>query len=348
MVFLPTHRQPKPWAAYATAAIVLHGLTIALILNGAANGPQGDPMEVELVELDPASADPFAAPSANPLPPEEAPIDPFTTPTEPDRTLPAEPTSTDPTSSDPTITDPTITDPAPADPAPAEQAPADPAFGDPTIVDSAQPNPVQPNPAQPNPAQPNPVQPNPVQPNPAQPNPAQPNPAQPNPVQPNPVQPNPADVPQGEVKVSSQSQGVRQGNGSGQSKGGIGLNVGLEITSHGDDDIPFGPQAKRATPKQPNQQFILDPSTSDCISTPEADRDMGQSVTLNLVINDQGQVTDVTQISTNSLSSDYIALAQCIVKQWAFDPAIDQTEQGTTIPRPDNATVTLTLQSQAL
>jgi hypothetical protein len=328
MVFLPTHRrQPKPWAAYATAAIVLHGLAIALLVNGATNGPQGQPMDIELVELVPDNSDPFAAPLDSPPPSEQpAPVDPGPILPPVDRSVPA----------------------------------------DSVLLEQPRPDPIQSDPIQSNPIQSNPIQSDPIQTTPSQPDPVQTAPSQPAPTATSPTQSlpppvnsettttsppiaptatpsfepssaptqNPADIPQGQVNVPSQNQG-------------IGLNVGLAIARYGASDIPL---VRRATPKETSQQFVLDPSQFACTSlvTPEASRDLGQPVTLALAIDAQGQVTDITTRAADFLSPDYLALAQCIVKQWAFDPAIDQTEQGETIPRPDNATVTLTLQNQSL
>ncbi len=328
MVFLPTHhRHPKPWAAYATAAIVLHGLAIALLLNGTASGPQGDPMEVELVEMVDAPADAFTAPPQDNLPAsdESGLVDPgLELPLEPDRSLVSEPTSPDPVIADSVQPAP----PSPEQPLPASTTPDQP--------NSDQPNPDQLNPVPTPPAPTTPAQPAPAQPAPAPPNPIPTTPAQPAPVQTAPANsaPNPADIPQGQVAVPNQSKG-------------IGLNVGLTIAAYGNSDIPL---IRRATPKGNSQQFVLDPSQFACTSfvTPEASRDLGQPVTLDLAIDAQGQVTDLKARATDSLSPTYLDLAQCIAKQWAFDPAIDQTEQGEQRARPDNATVTLTLQSQSL
>jgi outer membrane biosynthesis protein TonB len=318
MVFLPSHRHPKPWAAYATAAIVLHGLAIALLLNGAGNGPQNEPMEIELVELapDPFTAPPLDNPPADLPAPEPNPVD--STPIEPSDTDTAVATDRNQTiPADPTRPDPTRPDPTPSNPAPSEQLPPD------------QPLPA-PNTPVPNTPVPNTPVPNTPDPNTPAPNTPAPNTPAPN--TPAPATPNPADIPTGDINVPAKSKG-------------IGLNVGLTIASHSSSDIPL---IRRATPKETSQQFVLDPSQFACTRfvTPEADRDMGQAVTLNLAIDAQGQVTDIT--AREALSPAYLDLARCIVSTWSFDPAIDQTEQGEQRPRPDNATVTLTLQSQSL
>lgn len=330
MVFLPTHRrQPKPWAAYATAAIVLHCLAIALLVNGAGDGTIGEPIDIELVEMVPDASDAFAAPPEdNPIAP--VPINPgLETPIDPaDRKATSDPVLADPTAPDPTVPEPIVPEPT---------------VPEPTV--SEQPGPEQPGPEPTAPVQSPPVQSPPVQTPPDQTAPTPSTaPANPEPVPTNspiaspsaPANPtqNPADTPQGQVNVPSQNPG-------------IGLNVGLAIVRYGVSDIPL---VRRATPKETSQQFVLDPSQFACtrLVTPEASRDLGQPVTLALAIDARGQVTDIATRAADFLSPDYLALAQCIVNQWAFDPAIDQTEQGETIPRPDNATVTLTLQRQSL
>lgn len=72
-----------------------------------------------------------------------------------------------------------------------------------------------------------------------------------------------------------------------------------------------------ATPKAPNQ-----PPHPECLRlvTAEAEQFFGRTVAMQVATDVTGQVTD-THVQRSSDSREYDALAQCIVKRWAFVPA---------------------------
>ncbi|NJN88797.1 MAG: hypothetical protein HC881_24080, partial [Leptolyngbyaceae cyanobacterium SL_7_1] len=89
------------------------------------------------------------------------------------------------------------------------------------------------------------------------------------------------------------------------------------------------------SPVSSTQSFTPDPSIRDpfdpnsCILDPESQRDLGQEVPLQLVIEPNGQVQQaVLRDQGSSLSLAYIELATCLVKTWQFNPAYNPTENG--------------------
>lgn len=83
------------------------------------------------------------------------------------------------------------------------------------------------------------------------------------------------------------------------------------------------------------QRFTPDPTLSDpfnpnaCALDPDSQRDLGQEVALQLVVQSDGQVVDaIAREQGTNLNPAYVELATCLVKTWQFNPAYNVTENG--------------------
>jgi TonB family protein len=83
-----------------------------------------------------------------------------------------------------------------------------------------------------------------------------------------------------------------------------------------------------ARPRQDSETFAADPRRSPCLITPEVLPYLGETVAVQVTTNEAGQATDAS-VRQSSRSPVYDDLAVCMVKQWQFEPAIDQ---GTPVP----------------
>lgn len=90
-----------------------------------------------------------------------------------------------------------------------------------------------------------------------------------------------------------------------------------------------------ARPKEESQTFSADPTTSLCAITPEAVQYLGSTITVQVVTNETGQVTEAI-VQEPSPSPAFDELATCMVKQWQFEPAIKEGQ-----PVPSNVVVAI-------
>ncbi len=67
--------------------------------------------------------------------------------------------------------------------------------------------------------------------------------------------------------------------------------------------------------------YLDDPLDSDCTITPDVQRSLGESVSLRVLINREGDAIAVTPVDDYRVSQAYLELAQCIVQTWDFEPA---------------------------
>ncbi|MDX2215973.1 MAG: hypothetical protein SFY66_22095 [Oculatellaceae cyanobacterium bins.114] len=81
-----------------------------------------------------------------------------------------------------------------------------------------------------------------------------------------------------------------------------------------------------AEPMTQSQEFISDPAQSECIITPEVTRYFGETVSIEVVIDNQGQVEQTFPQELSGESQEYTAFAECLVKRWDFKPAISGGE----------------------
>ncbi|MBD2460778.1 hypothetical protein H6G89_06945 [Oscillatoria sp. FACHB-1407] len=79
---------------------------------------------------------------------------------------------------------------------------------------------------------------------------------------------------------------------------------------------------QNAAPLTQSQEFLSDPAQSACIITPEVTRYFGETVSMQVVIDDQGQVAETVVRTPLIESQEYTDLAQCLVKTWQFKPAM--------------------------
>lgn len=102
-------------------------------------------------------------------------------------------------------------------------------------------------------------------------------------------------------------------------------------------DLPEVPPA----PVGESQTFAADPlSGPACLLDPESQRDLGQTLALQLVIESDGRVSDVfVWGDPPNVSPAYVELATCMVKNWQFEPA----QNGTTAVASDILIVYLTI-----
>ncbi|HEY9747420.1 MAG TPA: hypothetical protein V6C63_01865 [Allocoleopsis sp.] len=105
-------------------------------------------------------------------------------------------------------------------------------------------------------------------------------------------------------------------------------------------DIPD----RLATPQFTSQAFFSDATAAfGCSLDPESVRYFGQSVTLRIAIDDQGQVLgDDTVIQEPSGSNAYDQLARCVISNWKFNPAVGRKDDAE-IPVFSNLDVQVTI-----
>lgn len=71
-----------------------------------------------------------------------------------------------------------------------------------------------------------------------------------------------------------------------------------------------------------SQEFVSDPTQSLCTITPETIRYLGETVSMQVEVDDQGNVVQTFLRDPMPASQEYGDLAQCLIKTWEFQPAI--------------------------
>ncbi len=85
---------------------------------------------------------------------------------------------------------------------------------------------------------------------------------------------------------------------------------------------------------EPSKEFLSD--ASNCLLSPAALSAFGQAVVLSVSLNEHGQLQGEPAIldPTSSGNSRYDDLAVCVLKQWTFSPAYDQTDDHNRVSKP--------------